>query len=410
MRLISTFTFILICTCVFSQETPDRLSVYLDCQMRCDRDYIKQEITFVNYQRDRQDVDIYILATSQNASAGAREVQLIFNYDGIEQLNSDTIVYYNNANISDLQERILMRDHLKIGLLPALALSSLKDAITYEVAQEVVKTAVNNQADDPWNYWAFNISLNLNVNGESTFNEQGYFARLSASRVTEKHKILISTWYDLDQSSFTLSDGEKVESKNERYRTFTQYVKSVGDHWAVGARSLFGSSSFGNTDFELSLRPAIEFNFYPYSENSTRRFSMMYSSGIVYNDYTSPTVFDKLNETLWRHSFDIEFEQTQQWGDISFDFEFDQYFKDLALYSISFNPNVELNLVKGLRLQFGGRISYVGDRINISKAEVSAQDIILQNRQLDTDYSYFTYVGFNFQFGSKNNNIVNPRF
>jgi len=218
------------------------------------------------------------------------------------------------------------------------------------------------------------------------------------------------SWYNFDKSSFTLSDSSVVKSENERFRVFGQYVKSIGDHWAVGVRSLVGSSTFGNTDFSATVRPAVEFNVFPYSVSSTKRFSFMYTIGGVYNDYTELTVFDKTKETLARHGLDIEYEQTQPWGSTAFDIRFDQYLRDLSLYSISFNPNIELNIVKGLRLQFGGFVSFVGDRINITKGEVSDQDIILQNRQLDTNYSYSTYFGFNYRFGSKNNNIVNPRF
>ena len=410
MRLLITLGLYLLTITALAQEEADLPDVFIDCQTNCPLTFIRQEIDFVNYQRDRQTAEIYVLVTSQSASAGAREYQMIFNYDGFELLPPDTIIYYRDANVSDLEEMNLFRENLKRGLLPALVLTSLKDQITFSVEREDTETVMNQQADDPWNYWSFNVSLNLNVNGESTFNEQGYFTRLSGSRITEKEKLIFSTWYDLDQSSFTLSDGETVKSKNERYRLFSQYVKSLSDHWSIGVRSLVGSSTFGNTDFEATVRPAIEYNIFPYDESSTKRFSFLYSSGLVYNNYTELTIFDKLEESLWRHSLDIEYEQTQPWGSISFDIEFDQFFRDLSLYSISFNPNVELNLVRGLRLQFGGFVSFVGDRINISKGEVSAQDIILQNRQLDTDYTYFSYVGFNYRFGSNNNNIVNPRF
>ena len=133
-------------------------------------------------------------------------------------------------------------------------------------------------------------------------------------------------------------------------------------------------------------------------------------AGVEYKDYTEITVFDRLSESRGRHGIDIEFNQNQKWGTLAFDIEFDQYLHDLSLYSISFNPNIELNLVKGLRLEFGGFVSFVGDRINIAKGDVSDQDIILQNRQLDTSYSYFSYFGFNYRFGSQNNTVVNPRF
>ena len=393
----------------YGQSNEDRPSVFLDCQMRCFSDYLKQEITFVNYKFERQGADVYVLLTDQRASAGAEEIQLIFQYDGYDNLTSDTIIYIKEANISNNDERELLKKSLKKGLLVALTQTSLLDDITYNLPVDT-STSVSQTIDDPWNYWSFNTSMNLNVNGEKSFSEQRYFIRFSASQVTEDHKIISSSWYDFNKSKFTLSDGEEVKSQNKRYRSFFQYVKSISDHWSVGVRSLAGSSSFSNTDFEFFLRPAIEYNLYPYSENITRRLTFLYSAGLVHQNYTEITIFDKLKETLARHSLDIEYQITQKWGDINMDIEFDQYLHDLDLYSISFNPNVELNIVKGLRLNFGGFFSFVGDRISITKEEISDQDIILQNRQLNTSYSYFSYFGFNYRFGSANNNIVNPRF
>jgi len=393
----------------FSQSSDDKPSVFLDCQMRCFSDYLKQEITFVNYKFERQGADVYVLLTNQRASAGAEEIQLIFQYDGFDNLTTDTISYIKEANISNNDERELVKKSLKKGLLVALTQTSLLDDITYDLPKDTTSTE-SKSINDPWNYWSFNTSMNLNVNGEKSFSEQRYFLRFSASQVTEDHKIVSSSWYDFNKSKFTLSDGEEVKSQNKRYRSFLQYVKSVSDHWSVGVRTLAGSSSFSNTDFEFFLRPAIEYNIYPYSENITKRLTFLYSAGLVHQNYTEITIFDKMKETLARHSLDIEYQITKKWGDINMDIEFDQYLHDLELYSISFNPNVELNIVKGLRLNFGGFFSFVGDRISITKEEISDQDIILQNRQLNTSYSYFSYFGFNYRFGSANNNIVNPRF
>ena len=409
VKYVIIFLSVIISFGSYGQSNEDRPSVFLDCQMRCFSDYLKQEITFVNYKFERQGADVYVLLTSQRASAGAEEIQLIFQYDGYNNLTSDTISYIKEANISNNNERELLKKSLKKGLLVALTQTSLLDDITYNLPVDT-STSVSETIDDPWNYWSFNTSMNLNVNGEKSFSEQRYFLRFSASQVTEDHKIISSSWYDFNKSKFTLSDGEEVKSQNKRYRSFFQYVKSISDHWSVGVRSLAGSSSFSNTDFEFFLRPAIEYNLYPYSENITRRLTFLYSAGLVHQNYTEVTIFDKLKETLARHSLDIEYQITQKWGDINMDIEFDQYLHDLELYSISFNPNVELNIIKGLRLNFGGFFSFVGDRISITKEEISDQDIILQNRQLNTSYSYFSYFGFNYRFGSANNNIVNPRF
>ncbi len=395
----------------FSQTSILRPDVFLDCQQtNCYEVYLKQEVDFINYIRDRQAADIYVLVTTQSASAGAREYQLIFSTEQGGAPVSDTLVYYRAANIAEAEEREQFVRYFKKGLLPHIARSEIMDYIEYDFDIDVSDGSPLQEEVDPWNYWSFNVSLNLNLNGEASFEEQGYFGRVSAAQVTEDHKIFFLGFHNYNSSTFTLSDGEEVNSINKRTRGFFQYVKSVNDHWSVGVRTLAGSSSFGNTDFEFILRPAIEYNIYPYSENSTKRFTLLYSAGLDYRDYTELTVFDKLEESLFRQSLDIEFEQTQKWGDMSIDFEFDQFLHDLSLFSISINPNIELNIVKGLSIEFGGDISYVADRVNIAKAEISDQDIILQNRQLDTSYSYSSYFGFNYRFGSQNNNIVNPRF
>lgn len=409
MWKLITFLLLLTFFQMSGQNSTELPSVFLDCQTRCFETYLRQEISFFDYKRDRQVADVYVLVTAQSASAGAREIQLIFDYKNAVEIQTDTIKYFRAANISDSEERDLFVKHFKQGMLPVLVTSSLIDKISYSI-EDLDQIENNEVVNDPWNYWSFNTSLNLNINGEESFKENRYFFRLSASRITEKSKIVWSSWYNFNKSVFTLSDGEEVESQNKRNNSFFQYVKSIDEHWSAGFRAQAGSSSFGNVDFEGTIKPAIEYNIFPYSESSTKRFSFLYSAGIVYKNYTELTIFEKLDETLWRQSLDLEYVLTQQWGDISVDVRFDQYLHDLSLYSISFNPNVELNLFKGLRLEFGGFLSYVGDRINISQSEISAQDIILQNKQLDTSYSYFSYFGFNYRFGSQNNNIVNPRF
>lgn len=398
------------CSLLIGQNSYGKPKVYFDCQTNCHLFFVKQDVEFIEYVRDRQVADIFIMVTAQGASAGAREIQMLFTDLANDGTLNDTIKYYRPANVSDLEERNLFIKNLKQGLLPYLMNTSIMEHISYSVEDLSSSEDSLIAEGDPWNFWSFDVGVNLYLNGEDSFTEQGYFGRVSASRITEKHKIFLTTFYDYDKSKFTLSDGEVVESSNERNRTFGQMVWSLSPHWSTGFRSLAGSSTFGNTDFEAIFRPAIEYNIYPYEDNSTRRFSFLYSAGINYKNYTELTIFDKLSEALPQHSLDIEFSQTKQWGNLSMDMEFDQFLHNLSFYSLSINPNIELNIVKGLRLSFGGEVSWVNDRINISKGDISDQDIILQNRQLDTNFSYWSYFGFNYRFGSQNNSIVNPRF
>jgi len=397
-------------TTVSSQEL-DIPSVFVDCQSNeCFERYLKQEVTYLDYVFDRQVADVHILVTDQNASAGSREVQCAFIYKDELGIASDTIVYYREANISELDRQNQFVSTVKRGVLPLILRSNLVDKITYEVDAPQDTSSSDNIAIDPWNYWSFELGLNLNVRGESSFMQQGIFTNIAASRIRKESKTNIWTWYNYDESQFTLSDGEVVESFNRRIGAFLRHVWSINDHWSYGFVGFGGSSTFGNIDLELRPRAAVEYNIFPYSDNSTRRFTVRYSNGVVHNNYNEITIFDRLEETRWQHGVDVEFNQNQEWGTLSFDVEFDQFLHNLNLYSLSFNPNIELNIVKGLSLELGGFISFVSDRINIAKGDVSDQDIILQNRQLDTNFTYSSFFGFNYRFGSQNNNIVNPRF
>jgi len=370
---------------------------------------VKQEIDFVNYVNDRQVADIYVLATSQRAAAGTREIQLSFTGNGQYEGMIDTIVFYWEANVSEAADREILLSKLKEGLLPYMVKAGFAKNIDYSLDIEESKEETV-ELPDPWKYWSFNVGTDMNYQAEESNNTIDLGGRLSAQRVTEKEKILFFTRYNFNRQIFKIPESEDIVSIMTRYFFFSEYVRSIDDHWSYGLRGSIGSSSFGNTDIEAGISPAIEYNFFPYSDASTRRFSFLYSIGPQYRDYTEETVFNKITETIFRHELRMEFEQTQKWGDISVDWRFRQFLHDLNLYSIQFNPNIELNIVKGLRLDFGGYVEYVGDRINIAKSEISVEDILLQIKQLDTNYSIYTYIGFNYRFGTQRNNIVNPRF
>jgi len=393
-----------------AQTSQNNPSLFLDCQLNCDFIYIKQEVPYVNYVRDRQVADIYVLATSQRAAAGTREVQLAFEGNNQFAGIKDTLVFYYQANVSDAADREIFVKQLKKGLLPYFLKSDLVDYIDYQVEIDNLSETSTIEEPDPWNYWSYNIGAGGHYSGEESFTNFSSNIRASAQRVTEEKKITLFTRYNYERETFKLTDGETVESLINGFFVFTEYVLSINDHWSYGVRADIGSSSFGNTDIDGALSPTIEYNVFPYSDVSTRRFSFRYSIGPEHYNYTDITIYDKLSETRFRHGLRMEFDQTQKWGDVSVDGRIRQYLHDPGLFSIRINPNIELNIVKGLRLDIGGEIEFVGDRINIAKSDITDQDILLQIKQLNTNYSFNSYVGFNYRFGTQRNNIVNPRF
>ena len=397
------------CSILFAQNQDPRPDIFIDCQMNCDWIYIKQEIQFVNYMQNRQEADIFVLATRQRTGAGGDEVQLAFNGNGEFAEIQDTIIYLTDPNGTDAINREQFVQELKKGLLQFLVQTSLLDQISYNVNFEEGGIEDNTEVDDPWNFWVFNIGGNAWLDGEATYSSVDLTGRFNATKITDEHKLRFSTFYNFERSTFKLASGDESFIRKS-YNIRLLYVKSLSPNWSVGFRTRTGSTTFGNMDISTTFRPAIEYNIFPYSEASTRRFSFNYSIGPEYYNYTDTTVYDRLTETRLRHGIDMEFNQTQKWGNVSLDIGVQQYLHNLNLFNVYFNPNIEWQIFKGFSLNVGGFASFVKDRINIAKSDISDEDILLQIRQLDTDFTYFTYIGMNYRFGSKYNNFVNPRF
>lgn len=61
-----------------ARTPPGKLRVYLDCMYECDTEYLKQNIDFIEYVRDRQSADLHVLVTTQNTGGGGTSWTLKF--------------------------------------------------------------------------------------------------------------------------------------------------------------------------------------------------------------------------------------------------------------------------------------------------------------------------------------------
>ena len=75
--------------------------VFFDCD-RCDIDFIRTEITFVNYVWDRQEADVHILITTQSTGGGGREYTIAFiGLRDYEDLQNSLTVFSNRIETQD---------------------------------------------------------------------------------------------------------------------------------------------------------------------------------------------------------------------------------------------------------------------------------------------------------------------
>ena len=94
-------------------------------------------------------------------------------------------------------------------------------------------------------------------------------------------------------SNFEYEDFSLVTEKKNKYVNMT-FVKSQGEHFSIGARANYTQSTSQNYDGEYKFSPCIEYNFFPYSESSEHRFSLLYGISATYNDYTDTTIYQFL--------------------------------------------------------------------------------------------------------------------
>ncbi|MFC2166330.1 hypothetical protein ACFLQZ_00010 [Acidobacteriota bacterium] len=382
----------------------DAPKVFLDCGS-CDIDYIRTEITFVNYVRDRKEAHVHILVTTQGTGSGGREytISLIGQLD-FEGIN-DTQQYYSEQTDTQDETREGLTNAIKIGLTSYAAKTPIASRMRVSYTEKAEQKAV----EDKWNSWIFRISGNTRFNGQKTYKSSSLNGSFSASRITEDFKVSMSLSAGHDRDDITYGD-ETIERLQNDMNFNGLFVKSISDHWSVGAYVRADSSTYENIKYSINTSPAIEFNLFPYSESTRRQFRFLYRFGFHVLKYREETIYDKMSENLWNQSLSATFDIKEKWGSISTTLSGSHYFHDFSKNRIDIFSILNIRIIKGLSFFALGIGSSVHDQLSLPKGEASREEVLLHIKQLETSYSYFFSVGLSFTFGSIFTNVVNPRF
>jgi len=378
--------------------------VYIDCSS-CDIEYIKTEITFVNYVRDRKEAQVHVLITTQNTGSGGREYTLSFSGQNDFKGLDDTVKYFSNQTDTADEVRKGLVKTIKMGLLTYAARTPISSRIAVSYAEEKKPEAVI----DKWKSWVFSISGDGYFNAEESYKSSFFGANLSANRVTPKIKILLGLTASYRRNRFEYG-GRFSDSNQETYSADSLVVKSIDEHWSVGGYLNASSSSYDNIRFSLSPAPAIEYNVFPYSQSTRRQLRILYRIAFRAVRYREETVYFKTKENLLRESLSVALTVKEKWGSLSGQLSGSHYFHDFRKYNLDAYATVQLNLFKGLNAWVLGGGSRIRDQLSLVKGEASLEEIILRRRQLESGYSYYFMFGLSYTFGSIFTNVVNPRF
>lgn len=407
-RMIVCVLFVSICIQSFSQTSQaksdtlrkDALNVFMDAS-----DYFKKEIPYINYVRDIKDAGVYIISTSQRTGSGGREYSYFIVGQNEFSGMKDTISFVSSPD--DTEDMIRMNEvrTLKMGLMRYVAKTPLSKYMNITFSEPLSETV----STDKWDSWVFGANLNGYFSRDETYNSSYISGNISANRVTKDWKINLSASYSYSVNKMDIDEDIYIsEYYNKSFNALV--VKSLTDHWSYGGSLFLGASSYSNTQFTSLISPGIEYDIFPYSQSTRKQLRLLYKIGFNPVTYIDTTIYDKTKEYLWLHSISAAFESVQKWGTIDLTLGYNNYLHDWSKNNLYLNGFLDLRIAKGLRLTFGGGVSMIHDQLGLEKGGATTEEILLQRKQLATQYQYFMSAGFSYTFGSIYNNVVNPRF
>lgn len=386
------------------------LRVFLDCDRGCDFDYLRREVPWVNYVRDRQDAQVHVLVTRQGTGAGS---QWTLDFIGLEEyLGRDYSYGYTSSNTdTDDEERAGFAQVLEQGLVGYVVGTPLARRldISYTAATGA-ETAAASAEDDPWNFWVYRLSGRFSFNGQERRDGFSFGGSATAERTTENWKIDIGLDGNFSETNFEFDDGEIFVNETHRYGFGAQVVKSLGDKWGIGGGVAMASSTFSNLDPSYRVSAALQYNLFPFQLSSTHEATLTYFVGATRFNYMEETIFEKFEETRADHGLLLSLDFNRPWGEFGFDIEASHFLDTISQRRLELRANVDYRIARGLSVGFFGGASSVRDQIFLPRSGATDEDVLLERRALQTDFSYRGFVRISYTFGSIFNNVVNSRF
>jgi hypothetical protein len=388
-------------TAELKQKAP---RVFIDCP-RCDLDYIRTEIPFVNYVRDPKEAEVHVLITTQTTGSGGTEYTMSFIGQGACAKVDNTLVFASRKVDTADEVRRGYVAVLKMGLLPYVARTPIRDLLGVSFREKVSPVDVV----DKWNFWVFSLSVGADLDQESQQKSESFDFYMTANRITPAFKVRLGVEGDFEHDRFDYED-ESISSTRESGAFRSLVAKSLGEHWSVGFTLYADSSTYRNLLIKVSPAPVIEYDLFPYSLSTRRQLRFQYRLGYEHVRYRNETIYDKMTENLWGQALSATLEVEEPWGSLWASLEGSHYFHNFKYNRLEFDSELSFRIFKGLRLNIDAGYERIRDQLSLQKGDLSLDEVLLRRRELATEYSLSFSIGLSYTFGSIYSNVVNPRF
>jgi hypothetical protein len=406
------FSFCLFVPCVFAQteqtnvdtNKKDAPKVFIDCEI-WDPVFIRDAIKFITCVEELKEAQVWLIITSKETETGMMEYTVSFRGQNEFEGDDDELKYQAEKEKEEEIVKAEILNRIKMGLMRYVGKMPVSSRISVGLMDKVKPTDV----EDKWNFWVFSLSASTFLNGDKNYKSGMYNGSIYANRVTPELKIRMGMSGNYSKDRFTYGD-EVFKSTYESYDFNGLIVKSISEHWSVGAFFSVFSSKYANVDLSINPAPAIEYNLFPYSESTRRELRLLYRIGYNSMRYREETIYEKTYENLFQQSLSVIYELKRKWGTLSISLEGSHYFHDFSKNRLRFSGDLSLRIVKGLNFDIYGNYRRIRDQLSLPREGASLEELLLQITELETKYSYSVSIGLSYTFGSTRSKVVNPRF
>ena len=213
-----------------SKKKPHRkyaLNVYMYAS-----NYLKKEVPFINFVRDVQDADLVVLETFQSTGSGGGEYT--FFVDGQKKFAGikDTVKFHTYPDDTDEQVMRKGATVFKMGLMMYILETPMAEFIDIQFTEPIEEEV----STDKWNNWVFTTSLSGSLQGKQSVDARAFGTSINANRTTQKWRLSTGIIFNTSKTEYDYGDFN-VTDKSEDSRIYSDIVKSLGEHWALGASS-----------------------------------------------------------------------------------------------------------------------------------------------------------------------------
>ena len=379
----------------------NKLKAYLDC--RCDQNYLKQQTSFLDHVRDQNlaDIEIFILDVRNPTGTRSFEIKIDGNNEYQEISSSVLVSGYANDTSSTLRDKLLNK--LKLALVPFLDKANYN--LNVDVDSNFDDLTVN---DDKWKNWVFELSGSYNDDKEETRKTNRYELEFEVDKLTPDWRIGMEIKRNESKGKYFSNDD--VYTSSRKTTSFSgRVVKSVSDHFSAGVFLGAYQNTYENIDLNRYIAPAIEYSFYPYRDVLSKEITLAYRIGVGKRNYIEKTIYGYEEQKLSSQTVSLNIRFRQKWGNVSSYLNATQFLNDGTKKRFSLRSDLDIRVFEGLAVRLSGNVNLIREQYSLAAGNTSIEDLLLQQREIATDYRTNFSIGLSYTFGSIYNSIINTR-